>query len=88
MPQGAQEADGVEGMTHVVREQIGHGADWIKIYADYRWGPNGEARPTFSEAELRAAVETARSSGRPVVVPGPQSPFSGQAEGGSLRSAA
>jgi imidazolonepropionase-like amidohydrolase len=68
VPQGAQEADGVEGMTHVVREQIGRGADWIKIYADYRWGPNGEARPTFSEEELRAAVETARSSGRPVVV--------------------
>ena len=68
VPQGAQEADGVEGMTRVVREQIGRGADWIKIYADYRWGPNGEARPTFSEAELRAAVETARSSGRPVVV--------------------
>jgi imidazolonepropionase-like amidohydrolase len=68
VPQGAQEADGVEGMTRVVREQIGHGADWIKIYADYRWGPNGEARPTFSEEELRAAVETARSSGRPVVV--------------------
>ena len=68
VPQGAQEADGVEGMTRVVREQIGRGADWIKIYADYRWGPNGEARPTFSEDELRAAVETARSSGRPVVV--------------------
>jgi imidazolonepropionase-like amidohydrolase len=68
VPQGAQEADGVEGMTHAVREQIGHGADWIKLYADYRWGPNGEARPTFSEDELRAAVETARSSGRPVVV--------------------
>jgi imidazolonepropionase-like amidohydrolase len=68
VPQGAQEADGVEGMTRVVREQIGRGADWIKIYADYRWGPNGEARPTFSEEELRAAVETARSSGRPVVV--------------------
>ncbi|WP_236646271.1 metal-dependent hydrolase family protein [Gemmatirosa kalamazoonensis] len=68
VPQGAQEADGVEGVTHVVREQIGHGAEWIKLYADYRWGPNGETRPTFSEDELRAAVETARSSGRAVVV--------------------
>ncbi|MBV9879406.1 MAG: amidohydrolase family protein [Gemmatirosa sp.] len=68
VPQGAQEADGVEGVTHVVREQIGHGADWIKLYADYRWGPTGQTRPTFSEEELRAAVETARSSGRAVVV--------------------
>jgi imidazolonepropionase-like amidohydrolase len=67
VPQGAEEADGVEGLTRAVRNQIGHGADWIKIYADYRWGPRGEARPTFSEEEWRAIVETARSSGRPVV---------------------
>ncbi len=67
VPQGAEEADGVEGLTRVVRDQIGHGADWIKIYADYRWGPRGEARPTFSEAEWKAIVETAASSGRPVV---------------------
>ena len=66
--QGGQEADGPEDMIHVVRDQIAHGADWIKIYADYRWGPNGETMPTFSEAELRAAVETAKSSGRYVVV--------------------
>ncbi|HEX3866877.1 MAG TPA: amidohydrolase family protein, partial [Gemmatimonadaceae bacterium] len=45
IPQGAEEADGVEGFSKVVREQIKHGADWIKIYADYRWGPNGEAMP-------------------------------------------
>jgi hypothetical protein len=68
VPQGAEEADGVEGVTHAVRSQIAHGADWIKLYGDYRWGPNGEARPTFSIEELTAAVETARSSGRPVAV--------------------
>jgi imidazolonepropionase-like amidohydrolase len=51
-----------------VRDQIGHGADWIKIYADYRWGPADEARPAFTEAELRSAVEIAESSGRHVVV--------------------
>jgi imidazolonepropionase-like amidohydrolase len=67
VPQGAEEADGVEGVTRVVRDQIGHGADWIKIYADYRWGPRGEARPTFNESEWKAIVETSRSSGRPVV---------------------
>ena len=65
--QGAEEADGVEGLTRVVRDQIGHGADWIKIYADYRWGPRGEARPTFTEAEWQAIVHTASASGRPVV---------------------
>jgi imidazolonepropionase-like amidohydrolase len=67
VPQGAAEADGVEGLTREARDQIGHGADWIKVYADYRWGPNGEARPTFSEAELRTLVEVAASSGRKVV---------------------
>lgn len=67
IPQGAEEADGVEGLTRVVRDQIRRGADWIKVYADYRWGPNGEARPTFTETELRTIVEVAGSSGRPVV---------------------
>jgi imidazolonepropionase-like amidohydrolase len=50
----------------VVRDQIGRGADWIKVYADYRWGPNGETRPTFTVDELRTIVEIANSSGRPV----------------------
>jgi imidazolonepropionase-like amidohydrolase len=67
IPQGAEEADGVEGITRVVRDQIKRGADWIKVYADYRWGPNGETRPTFTEEELRAMVAVAASSGRPVV---------------------
>ena len=67
VPQGAEETDG-DNVIHTVRDQIGHGADWIKIYADYRWGPHGEAEPTFSEQELRMMVDTARSSGRPVTV--------------------
>jgi imidazolonepropionase-like amidohydrolase len=66
VPQGAEEADG-DSLTRVVRDQIGHGADWIKVYADYRWGARGEAAPTFSLDELKLIVETARSSGRPVV---------------------
>jgi imidazolonepropionase-like amidohydrolase len=65
--QGAEEAGSAEELVRVVRDQIGHGADWIKIYADYRWGPNGEARPAFTEDELRAAVNVAESSGRHVV---------------------
>lgn len=67
VPKGAEEADGVEQLQKVVRDQIGHGADIVKVYADYRWGPNGEAMPTFSVEELKAVVETAKSSGRPVV---------------------
>jgi imidazolonepropionase-like amidohydrolase len=65
-PQGAEEASGAEEIVRVVRSQIGHGADWVKVYADYRWGPNGEARPTFTQEELRVLVETAREGGRPV----------------------
>ena len=68
VPQGAEEAGNAEELVRVVRDQIGHGADWIKIYADYRWGPGNEARPAFTEAELRAAVEITESSGRHVVV--------------------
>jgi imidazolonepropionase-like amidohydrolase len=67
VPQGAEEADGAEGVSRVARDQIGHGVDVIKIYADYRWGPNGEARPTFTPDEIARIVEVAKSSGRPVV---------------------
>jgi imidazolonepropionase-like amidohydrolase len=65
-PQGAQEASGVDEVIRATREQAGRGADWIKVYADYRWGPNGTQQPSFSEEELRALVEAAHSSGRPV----------------------
>ena len=65
VPQGAEEADGIDSLTRVVRDQIGHGADWIKIYADYRWGTQGAA-PTFSLDEIKLAVETAKSANVPV----------------------
>jgi imidazolonepropionase-like amidohydrolase len=65
VPQGAEEADGIDSLTRVVRDQIGHGADWIKIYADYRWGKSGAA-PTFSLDEIKLVVETARSANIPV----------------------
>jgi imidazolonepropionase-like amidohydrolase len=68
VPQGAEEADGVDSLTRVVRDQIGHGADWIKLYADYGWGPAPGAHPTFSLEELKLAVETAKSAGVPVAV--------------------
>ena len=67
VPQGAQEAGGPEELARVVRDQIRRGADWIKIYADYRWGANGTARPAFTQAEMALAVEIAEMSGRHVV---------------------
>jgi len=68
VPQGAEEADGVDSLMRVVRDQIGKGADWIKIYGDYRWGPAPGSRPTFTEAEMKLAVETAKSAGVPIAV--------------------
>ncbi|HEY4289801.1 MAG TPA: amidohydrolase family protein [Puia sp.] len=67
-PHGAAEADGVEGLTKEIRTQIGKGADWVKIYVDYRWGLNGQAAPTFTVEELKKAVEVAGSAGRQVAV--------------------
>jgi imidazolonepropionase-like amidohydrolase len=66
VPQGAEEADGIDGLTRVVRDQIGKGADWIKVYADYRWGTGNAAHPTFTLDELKLAVEVAKSAGVPV----------------------
>lgn len=66
LPKGAEAAGGVDDLTRVVRGQIGRGVDWVKVYADYRWGPHGEAEPTFTQEELNLLVEIADSSGRPV----------------------
>lgn len=68
VPQGAEEADGIDSLTRIVRDQIGHGADWVKLYGDYRWGPHAGAHPTFSLDEMKLAVETAKSAGVPVAV--------------------
>ena len=68
LPQGAEEVAGIEDLTNAVRTQIGKGADVIKIYADYRWGKNGEAEPTFSTEAIAWAVGIAKSGGRQVVV--------------------
>jgi imidazolonepropionase-like amidohydrolase len=65
IPQGAEEADGANLVT-AVRHQIGAGADVVKLYADYHWRPGEPSRATFSEAEMRAAVEAAHSAGRTV----------------------
>lgn len=67
VPLGAEQADGYDELIRVVRDQIGHGADVIKVYADYRWGPNNSAQATFTQKELDLIVEVAASSGRDVV---------------------
>jgi imidazolonepropionase-like amidohydrolase len=63
---GAEPADGNE-LVRVVRDQIWQGADFIKIYADYRWGLMGEDRPTFTLDELKLINEVTTSSGRVMV---------------------
>ena len=67
VPLGAETADGFDDLIRVVRSQIGRDIDIVKVYADYRWGPNGSAAATFSLEELKTLVDTARSSGRGVV---------------------
>jgi imidazolonepropionase-like amidohydrolase len=66
LPGGAQEISGVDEAIRATREQAGHGADWIKLYADYRVGADGSTQPTLSLAEMKAIVDTAHLSGRPV----------------------
>jgi imidazolonepropionase-like amidohydrolase len=63
---GAEPADGND-LVRVVRDQIGKGADFIKIYADYRWGRNDEDMPSFTLEELKLINEVTRSSGRVMV---------------------
>ncbi|HEY6985318.1 MAG TPA: amidohydrolase family protein, partial [Rhodanobacteraceae bacterium] len=66
LPQGAQAISGVDEAIRATREQAARGADWIKLYADYRVGPNGETLPTLNAAEMKAIVDTAHQLGRPV----------------------
>jgi imidazolonepropionase-like amidohydrolase len=66
VPQGAEEADGIDALIRIVRDQIARGADWIKFYADFLWGPGRSARPTFTLAEMRRIVAVADAAGVPV----------------------
>jgi len=67
LPQGAEEVAGLEELSKALRTQMGKGADIIKIYADYRYGPNGEARPSFTEVEWGWIAMNAKNGGRKVV---------------------
>ncbi|MCI0463992.1 MAG: amidohydrolase family protein [Gemmataceae bacterium] len=63
VPQGAEEADGIDALIRVIRDQIAKGADWIKFYADFLWGPGKGARPTFTLDEMKRIVEVSRAAG-------------------------
>ena len=67
LPQGAEEVAGLEELSKALRSQMGKGADVIKIYADYRWGANGEVRPAFTEVEWQWIMMNAKNGGRKVV---------------------
>jgi imidazolonepropionase-like amidohydrolase len=68
IPYGAQQATGAVEAVKAVREQASRGADWIKIYGDYRTGVDGTTRPTFTLDELKAMVAATHVSGRKVAV--------------------
>ncbi len=63
VPHGVQIVDGVEEGRKAVREQLSHGADWIKVYSDrtYSVRPDGvlDDIPTFTLDELKAIVDEA-----------------------------
>ena len=65
-PKAAEEADGNE-LVAIARRQMGNGADWVKVYADYRWGPGGTTAASYTQEELDRLVEVVESSGRRVV---------------------
>jgi len=75
LPKGAHTVTGEDEIRRSVREQIGRGADLIKVYADFSRGSGGRVVPTFSEAELAALVDEAHTAGVPVAA------HAGSAEG-------
>ena len=70
MPKGAQIVDGPVEARKAAREQLDHGADWIKVYMTHRsWvGKNGElvSQPTLTLEELKAIVDEAHGWGKKV----------------------
>lgn len=70
MPHGVQVVDGVETARRAVREQVMHGADWIKYYSDrrYYYGSDGilHSWVNFTDEEARAIVDEAHRIGKRV----------------------
>jgi imidazolonepropionase-like amidohydrolase len=70
VPKGVEMCDGPDACRHAVRDQIAHGADWIKVYADrsYYRAPDGRIRslPNFTPEEMAAIVDQAHRTRRRV----------------------
>jgi imidazolonepropionase-like amidohydrolase len=70
LPHGVQPVDGVEGARLAVRQQVAHGADWIKFYADRRYYFTSDSVlhswVNFTDDEARAIVDEAHRLGRKV----------------------
>lgn len=70
LPHGVQPVDGVDGARLAVRQQVAHGADWIKYYSDrgYYFGPDSVLHSwvNFTDEEARAIVDEAHRLGRKV----------------------
>lgn len=70
VPKGVEMCDGADACRRAVRDQIAHGADWIKVYADrsYYRQPDGQIRslPNFTVEELTAIVDQAHRTRRRV----------------------
>ncbi len=67
VPLGAEAVSGKDEAIRAVRRQLGNGADFIKVYADYRWKAGAASQPTFLPEELKAMVDAATSAGSYVV---------------------
>jgi len=70
LPHGVQPVDGVDNARLAVRQQVQHGADWIKYYSDrrYYFTPDSVLHSwvNFTDAEAKAIVDEAHRIGRPV----------------------
>jgi imidazolonepropionase-like amidohydrolase len=70
MPKGVQIIDGPVEARKAAREQLDHGADWIKVYMTHRsWvGKNGDliSQPTLTVEELQAIVDETHGWGKKV----------------------
>ena len=70
VPTGVQYVDGVEEGRKAVREQVMHGADWIKYYSDhgYFYGSDGilHSHVNFTDEEAKAIVNETHRIGKKV----------------------
>jgi len=68
LPHGVQPVDGVDNARLAVRQQVQHGADWIKYYSDrrYYFTPDSVLHSwvNFTDAEAKAIVDEAHRLGR------------------------